>query len=62
MVDFIHTTPFVLRNTEELRKFLLHVSVQEGYILSQFYYHFVSAEKSHESIKSTFHMTTLQML
>ena len=45
MIDFIQTTPFVLKNTEELRKFLLHVSVQEGYTLSQFYYHFVSAEE-----------------
>lgn len=45
MIDFIHTTPFVLRNTEEIRKLLLHVSVQEGYNLSQFYFHFVSAEE-----------------
>ena len=45
MIDFIHTTAFVLRNTEELRKFLLHVSVQEGYTLSQFYFHFVSGEE-----------------
>ena len=45
MIDFIHTTPFVLNNTEELRKFLLHVSVQEGYTLSQFYFHFVSVEE-----------------
>jgi len=45
MIDFIQTTPFVLRNTEEIRKLLLHVSVQEGYTLSQFYFHFVSAEE-----------------
>ena len=45
MIDFIYTTPFVLRNTEEIRKLLLHVSVQEGYTLSQFYFHFVSAEE-----------------
>ena len=45
MIDFIHTTPFVLKNTEELRKLLLYVSVHEGYTLSQFYYHFVSAEE-----------------
>ena len=45
MIDFIHTTPFVLKNTDEIRKLLLHVSVQEGYTLSQFYYHFVSAEE-----------------
>ena len=45
MIDFIHTTPFVLKNTEELQKLLLHVSVQEGYTLSQFYFHFVSVEE-----------------
>lgn len=45
MIDFIHTTPFVLRNREEIRKLLLRVSVQEGYTLSQFYFHFVSAEE-----------------
>ena len=45
MIDFIQTTPFVLRNTEEIRKLLLHISVQEGYTLSQFYFHFVSAEE-----------------
>ncbi len=45
MIDFIYTTPFVLKNTEELRKLLLHVSIQEGYTLSQFYFHFVSAEE-----------------
>ena len=45
MIDFIHTTPFLLKNTEELRKLLLHVSIQEGYTLSQFYFHFVSADE-----------------
>ena len=45
MIDFIYTTPFVLKNTEEIRKLLLHISVQEGYTLSQFYFHFVSAEE-----------------
>ena len=45
MIDFIYTTPFVLRYTEEIRKLLLHVSVQEGYTLTQFYFHFVSAEE-----------------
>ena len=65
MIDFIHTTPFVLKNTEEIRKLLLHVSVQEGYTLSQFYFHFVSAEEikrinknhlSHDSVSYT-HLT-----
>ena len=45
MIDFIQTTPFVLSNTEEIRKLLFHVSVQEGYTLAQFYFHFVSAEE-----------------
>ena len=45
MIDFIYTTPFILKNIEEIRKLLLHVSVQEGYALSQFYFHFVSAEE-----------------
>ena len=45
MIDFIHTTPFVLKNIEQIRKLLLHVSVQEGYTLSQFCFHFVSAEE-----------------
>ncbi len=45
MIDFIHTTPFVLKNPEELRKLLLHVSIQEGYTLSRFYFHFISAEE-----------------
>ena len=45
MIDFIHNTPFVLKNTEEIQKLLLHVSLQEGYVLSQFYFHFVSAEE-----------------
>ena len=45
MIDFIHNTPFVLKNKEGLRKLLLHVSLQEGYVLSQFYFHFVSAEE-----------------
>lgn len=45
MIDFIYTTPFALKNTEELRKLLLHVSIKEGYTLSQFYFHFVSAEE-----------------
>ena len=45
MIDFIYTTPFILKNTEEIRKLLLHVSVHEGYALSQFYFHFVSAEE-----------------
>ena len=45
MIDFIYTTPFVLKNTEEIRKLLLLVSVHEGYALSQFYFHFVSAEE-----------------
>ena len=38
-------TPFVLKSTEEIRKLLLHVSLQEGYVLSQFYFHFVSPEE-----------------
>ena len=45
MIDFIHNTSFVLKSTEEIRKFLLHVSLQEGYVLSQFYFHFVSSEE-----------------
>ena len=45
MIDFIHTTPFVLKNPDEIRKLLLHISVEEGYSLSQFYFHFVSAEE-----------------
>ena len=45
MIDFIYTTPFILKNTEEIRKLLLLVSVHEGYALSQFYFHFVSAEE-----------------
>lgn len=45
MIDFIHNTPFVLKNTEEIQKLLLHASLQEGYVLSQFYFHFVSAEE-----------------
>ncbi len=45
MIDFIHNTSFVLKSTEEIRKLLLHVSLQEGYVLSQFYFHFVSSEE-----------------
>ena len=45
MIVFIHNTSFVLKSTEEIRKFLLHVSLQEGYVLSQFYFHFVSSEE-----------------
>ena len=45
MIDFIHTTPFVLKSPDEIRKLLLHISAQEGYNLSQFYFHFVSAEE-----------------
>ena len=45
MIDFIHTTPFVLKNPDEIRKLLLHISVEEGYSLSQFYFHFVSADE-----------------
>ena len=45
MIDFIHNTPFVLKSTEEIRKLLLHVALQEGYVLSQFYFHFVSPEE-----------------
>tara|TARA_B100001142_G_C13788281_1_gene443856 strand:- start:42 stop:464 length:423 start_codon:yes stop_codon:yes gene_type:complete len=45
MIDFIYTTGFILKNPEQIRKLLLHASEQEGYAVSQLYYHFVSAEE-----------------